>query len=108
MLDAERVARLEAQVEGIKEDVAAVKSDIKELHSRITTGNREIMDKLDEKIDELAQSDKEQHDVMTKTMNAIKDRVDILEKWRFMIVGGAVVLGYMVGNMGIFSKIFGG
>jgi putative NADH-flavin reductase len=107
MLDAERVARLEAQVEGIKEDVAAVKSDIKELHSRITTGNREIMDKLDEKIDELAQSDKEQHEVMTKTMNSIKDRVDILEKWRFMIVGGAVVLGYMVGNMGIFSKFFG-
>ena len=108
MLDAERVARLEAQVEGIKDDVAAVKSDIKELHSRITTGNREIMDKLDEKIDELAQSDKEQHEVMTKTMNSIKERVDILEKWRFMIVGGAVVLGYMVGNMGIFSKIFGG
>jgi putative NADH-flavin reductase len=108
MLDAERVARLEAQVEGIKEDVAAVKQDIKELHSRITTGNREIMDKLDEKIDELAQSDKEQHETMTKTMNSIKDRVDILEKWRFMIVGGAIVLGYMVGNMGIFSKIFGG
>lgn len=107
MLDTERVARLEAQVEGIKDDVAAVKQDIKELNSRITTGNREIMDKLDEKIDELAHSDKEQHDVMTKTMNAIKDRVDILEKWRFMIVGGAIVFGYMVGHMGIFSKIFG-
>jgi hypothetical protein len=85
-----------------------VKQDIKELHSRITTGNREIMDKLDEKIDELAQSDKEQHETMTKTMTEIRNRVDILEKWRFMIVGGAIVLGYMVGNMGIFSKIFGG
>ena len=106
-IESERIARLETQVEGIKTDVAAVKSDIKELHSRITTGNREIMDKLDEKIDELAHSDKEQHDVMTKTMNAIKDRVDILEKWRFMIVGGAIVLGYMVGHMVIFSKIFG-
>ena len=108
MLDTERVARLEAQVEGIKTDVAAVKSDIKELHSRITTGNREIMDKLDEKIDELAQSDKEQHDVMSKTMNAIKDRVDILERWRWMIVGGAIALGYVTGHMGIFSKVFGG
>lgn len=107
MLDAERVVRLETQVEGIKEDVAAVKSDIKELHSRITTGNREIMDKLDEKIDELAQSDKEQHDVMTKTMNAIKDRVDVLERWRWMIVGGAISLGYVVGHMGVFNKLFG-
>ena len=107
-IEAERIARLEAQVEGIKTDVAAVKSDIKELHSRITTGNREIMDKLDEKIDELAQSDKEQHDVMSKTMNAIKDRVDILERWKWMIVGGAIALGYVTGHMGIFSKVFGG
>jgi archaellum component FlaC len=107
-IEAERIARLEAQVEGIKTDVAAVKSDIKELHSRITTGNREIMDKLDEKIDELAQSDKEQHDVMSKTMNAIKDRVDILERWKWMIIGGAVALGYVTGHMGIFSKVFGG
>ena len=108
MLDSERVARLEAQVEGIKDDVAAVKQDIKELHSRITTGNREIMDKLDEKIDELAQSDKEQHDVMSKTMNSIKDRVEILERWKWMIVGAAVALGYIVGNMDIFNKVFGG
>ena len=61
IIEAERIAKLETQVEGIKEDVADVKQDIKELHSRITTGNREIMDKLDEKIDELALSDKEQH-----------------------------------------------
>jgi len=47
MLDQERVAKLETQVEAIKEDVGEVKNDIKELHSRITTGNREIMDKLD-------------------------------------------------------------
>jgi archaellum component FlaC len=108
MLDSERVARLEAQVEGIKDDVAAVKQDIKELHSRITTGNREIMDRLDEKIDELARSDKAQHEVMSATMNAIKVRVDILEKWRYMIVGGAIVLGYVIGHMGFFNKLFGG
>ena len=107
-IDAERIARLETQVESIKDDVAAVKQDIKELHSRITTGNREIMDKLDEKIDELAQSDKEQHDVMTRTMNSIKDRVDVLERWKWMIVGAAVALGYVVGNMDIFNKVFGG
>ena len=52
-LPQERIAKLEAQVEGIKEDVAAVKQDIKELHSRITTGNREITDHIDRKIDDL-------------------------------------------------------
>ena len=50
----ERIAKLEAQVDSLKDDVKEVREDIKELHSRITTGNREIMDKLDQKIDELA------------------------------------------------------
>jgi archaellum component FlaC len=106
-LPQERIARLEAQVEGIKTDVAAVKSDIKDLHSRITTGNREIMDKLDEKIDELAESDKQQHEIMSKTMKEIKDRVDILEKWRYMIVGGAIALGFLLGHLGIIGKLIG-
>jgi SMC interacting uncharacterized protein involved in chromosome segregation len=103
-MDAERIAKLEAQVEGIKEDVAAVKSDIKELHSRITTGNREIMDKLDEKIDALAKSDKEQHESLKNAMDKVKERVDVLERWRWMIVGGAIVIGYLMGHLDFFAK----
>lgn len=106
-MDLERIAKLEAQVESIKEDVADVKSDIKDLHSRITTGNREIMDKFEEKIDALAKSDKEQHEALKKSMESVKTRVDVLENWRWMIVGGAVVLGYLVGHMNFFSKFLG-
>lgn len=104
MIDAERVAKLEAQVEAIKDDVAEVKGDIKEIHSRITTGNREIMDKLDEKIDNLAKSDAEQHKSLKSTMDEVKNRVDVLEKWRWMIVGGAIVVGYLIGHLDFFSK----
>lgn len=103
-MDNERIAKLETQVEGIKDDVAAVKQDIKDLHSRITTGNREIMDKLDEKIDALAKSDKEQHESLKNSMDKVKERVDILEKWRWMIVGGAIVIGYLMGHLDFFAK----
>ena len=105
-MEQERVAKLEAQVESLKEDVAEVKSDIKELHSRITTGNREIMDKLDEKIDALAKSDREQHESLKNSMETVKERVDILERWRWMIVGGAIVIGYLIGHLELFSKLF--
>jgi putative NADH-flavin reductase len=104
-MDSERIAKLETQVEGIKEDVADVKQDIKDLHSRITTGNREIMDKLDEKIDALAKADKEQHETLKKSMDNVKNRVDVLENWRWMIVGGAVALGYILGHLELFSKV---
>ena len=104
-LGIERVAKLEAQMEDLKVDVADVKHDIKELHSRITTTTREITDHIDNKIDTLAESDKAQHQGMIKTMNEIKDRVDILERWRYMIVGGAIVLGYLIGHIDLFSKL---
>ena len=100
IIEAERIAKLETQVEGIKEDVADVKSDIKELHSRITTGNREIMDKLDEKIDALAQADKEQHEALKEAMTTVKRRVEILERWRWLVMGGALVAVW------IFNKLF--
>lgn len=102
----ERIAKLEAQVEAIKDDVAELKSDVKEIHSRITTGNREIMQKIDEKIDHLAKSDLEQHATMAKSINDMRERVDVLERWRFMIVGGAIAVGYLISHLDLFARIF--
>ena len=105
-LDVERIAKLEAQVDAIKDDVCELKEDVKEIHSRITTGNREIMDKLDEKIDELAKADKEQHDALRSAMEKVKNRVDVLEKWKWSLIGGAIVIGYLIGHLDFFSKFF--
>jgi predicted RNase H-like nuclease (RuvC/YqgF family) len=115
-LDAERIAKLEAQVEGIKEDVADLKADVKEVHSRITTGNREIMDKiesmqekLDQKMNASAEAAKQQHEqIQTEIrtdINKVTDRVDVLERWRWMIVGGAIVVGYILGHIDVFANL---
>ena len=57
-----RIAKLEAQVDAIKEDVAELKTDVRDLHSRITTGNREIMDKIDNKFETLSRSETAAHE----------------------------------------------
>ena len=128
-MEQERIAKLEAQVESIKEDVKEVRDDIKELHSRITTQTREIVEKIDDfqtriehKMQAGALAAKDQHEQISKSMQEelkkvtetldkdIKEvtaRVDVLERWRWMIVGGAIVLGYIVGHLDIFSKVFG-
>lgn len=125
-MDLERIAKLETQVEGIKDDVKEVRDDIKELHSRITTQTREIVEKIDDfqtriehKMQAGATAAKDQHESIQKALqedlkkvattldNDIKEvskRVDILEKWRWMIVGGAIVLGYLVGNFDLVAK----
>ena len=124
----ERIAKLEAQVEVIKEDVNELKSDVKEIHSRITTGNREILEKiesmetkLDQRMKDSAVAAKQQHEDIQKALqedlrtavtqldldiNKISTRVEILERWRWMIVGGAVVLGYLISHLDLLSKVF--
>jgi predicted nucleic acid-binding Zn-ribbon protein len=115
-MDAERIAKLEIQVEGIKDDVRELKSDIKEVHSRITTGNREIMDKIDlmdhrmeQRMISSADVAKKQHEEIQEEIKndirKIADRVDVLERWRWMIIGGATVFGYIVSHIPL-PKLF--
>jgi hypothetical protein len=105
-METERVAKLEAQVDGIKEDVKDLRSDVKEVHSRISTGNREVLCKIEEGNAKLSKDAKDQHDSIGKAIGEVKDRVDVLERWRWMIVGAAVVCGYLIGHIEIVSKIF--
>ncbi|WP_220473093.1 hypothetical protein, partial [Staphylococcus haemolyticus] len=63
---------METQVEALKEDVADLRGDVKEVHSRITTGNREILDKIESMERRLEQRmtdnnsiAKEQHEMMS-------------------------------------------
>ena len=46
-------------------------------------------------------------ETLDKDIKEVTARVDVLERWRWMIVGGAIVLGYIVGHLDIFSKVFG-
>lgn len=128
-MDLERIAKLETQVETIKDDVKEVRDDIKELHSRITTQTREIVEKIDDfqtriehKMQASAVAAKDQHEAIQKAVQAdikavaktldedikeVSKRVDVLERWRWMIVGGAIVIGYVVGNFDLIAKFFG-
>lgn len=84
--------------------------DIKELHSRITTGNRELMEKmvaLEEKLEtKLNESGKQatlQHngirDEVLAEFKTLEKRVHILEKWKWYVIGGASAFGYVLGHL---------
>jgi hypothetical protein len=36
-------------------------------------------------------------------MENVQERVDILERWRWMIVGAAIVCGYLLGNTNLIT-----
>ena len=66
-------------------------TDLKELHSRITTNTREVRDN--------------QYHLETKLLNEIRmvrtqlsERVGVLEKWRWLIIGGSIIVGLLISN----------
>ena len=75
---------------------AEFSANVKELHSRITTNTKELMALMSEQ-------HKEQTEAMLKLKNELQNRVGVLEKWRWLIIGGSIVVGFILQKMIIMS-----
>ena len=47
-------------------------------------------------VKELMVDQKEQHQALMSKFNHIEERITNLEKWRWTVVGGAAVIGYLI------------
>ncbi len=66
-------------------------NDLKELHSRITTNSRELREHQ-------IQSESKMLYELRNLRHQLDNRVAVLEKWRWIIVGGSIIIGLMVSN----------
>ena len=66
-------------------------NDLKELHSRITTNSRELREHQ-------IQSESKMLYELRNLRQQLDNRVAVLEKWRWIIVGGSIIIGLMVSN----------
>ena len=62
---------------------------IDELHSRITTNTKEIMTAA-------SQQHEQQNKEIQKIRDDINNRVGVLERWRYVIIGGSIVAGFLL------------
>ena len=65
--------------------------------SRIAVLENELKN-LSSEIKDFRMDSKEQHKNMMEKIDDIDRRLTTIEKWRWMIVGGAVVLGYLASH----------
>ena len=82
----EAIFQAEEQIEVRRNELAA---KIDDLHSRITTNKTEIMT-----------ASAAQHAAQNKEIQKVKDelvlRVGVLEKWRHVLIGSSIVIGFML------------
>jgi DNA polymerase II large subunit len=91
-------------------------NDIKELHSRITTVNRELSDKIEEtektiihELHAIRQEIKDSHNKETGKEQSFMKRLESIESWKYMMMGGIVIITWILAkaDLGtIFKLIF--
>ena len=88
----EKIARQEEAIFEAEQQIEVrrteLSSKIDELHSRITTNTKEIMGAA-------AQQHLEQNKEIQKIRDELSTRVGVLEKWRWIIIGGSIIIGFI-------------
>ena len=89
----EKIARQEEALESRRVEVS---SQLSELHSRVTTNTKEIMAAA-------AAQHTDQNKEIQKIREDLNKRIGVLEKWRHVIVGGSIVIGFLLHKFVNFS-----
>jgi len=71
-------------------------TDIKELHSRVTSNYKELTEMM-----QLHHKEQALH--IQQLQNDLNGRVGILEKWRWLIIGGSIVIGFIIQKMPVWG-----
>ena len=70
-------------------DAQEFTNDVKELHSRITTSTKELTELM-------TKQHYEAEAEMRRLRIDITERVGTLEKWKYLIIGGSIVVGFVL------------
>ena len=69
---------------------------VNDISSIINTNTKEIMTAA-------AQQHADQNKEIQKIRDELKDRVGVLEKWRHVLIGGAIVIGFVLNKFMVVS-----
>ena len=87
---------LARQEEEIVQNEKEIKKEIQELHSRVTSNYKEIVTLISKhKSDDIERFHQLQRE--------LSNRVGILEKWRWIIIGGSIVAGFILHKVIMFA-----
>ena len=92
--------KLMRQEEALDEQEKKLQDNIMELHSRITSNAKEtanhIADTERRLVDAMNEHNRKETEQFMKLREELQTRVGILEKWRHLIIGGAIVIGFVL------------
>jgi hypothetical protein len=78
-------------------------TDVRELYKKMNENTKEIVEKLEDMEERIELKLKEHSDKSVSQHNSISDRLSVLENWKWMVVGSAVAVGFLIKHFDIFK-----
>ena len=104
-----RVSVLETQVDTIAGSVTKLEQKIETnyatLHSRISDLRDDLRNDIDLKHEKIIDKLDAQTKASTEQHKAIAEKISSIEKWSYMMVGGSIVIGYVLAHIKL-DKLF--
>ena len=66
-----------------------IDSNVKELHSRITSNQQEVLERM-------TKQHRETELEIRRLREDVVNRIGVLEKWKYLVIGGAIVVGFIL------------
>jgi len=99
--------KLIRQEEQLEDQEKQFRDNIQELHSRITTNAKEASQHMSEMerrlVDAMSEHNRKETEQFLQLREELQTRVGILEKWRHLIIGGAIVIGFVIQRLPIWG-----
>jgi len=114
----ERVGVVETKVEFLGEKIDDLKGDVKAVHDSIDRVSDDMDKKLDKMLDtyktnrndyydKLEEGKEEAKKANTKVIEKLDNLENFKNRWVYLITGGAIVIGFVVGHIGDIVRVLG-
>ena len=99
--------KLIRQEEALDDQEKKLQDNIMELHSRITSNAKDTVQHIGETerrlVDAMNEHNRKETEQFMKLREELSNRVGVLEKWRWLIIGGSIVVGFIIQKLPVWG-----
>jgi hypothetical protein len=89
----------DTRINVIEKDTVRNEDDIRDIHVKMDNIAKEINQKLDQSMANSVEGHAKIQAAIEEKLKGIDARVRVLEVWRWLVIGGAVAIGYLVNKL---------
>lgn len=89
----------DTRINTIEKDTVRNEDDIRDIHVKMDNIAKEINQKLDQSMANSVEGHAKIQAAIEEKLKGIDARVRVLEVWRWLVIGGALAIGYLVNKL---------